>query len=148
MPEQQSGGGPVDALGRPVREPGPDHRVTLEPVGARVRVWHGSRLLADTAGAGGVGDQDAVLLREDGYAPVAYVPAAAVVGGALRASTRVTYCPYKGEACYWSVVDGDGVLVPDAAWGYADPWPAVRGIAGLVAFDASLVTVEAAPPPS
>jgi uncharacterized protein (DUF427 family) len=48
-------------------------------------------------------------------------------------SDRVTACPYKGVARYWSVRIGDTVH-PDIAWAYDTPLPESARIAGLVAF--------------
>ncbi len=51
----------------------------------------------------------------------------------LVPSDRVTACPYKGSARYWSVKIGDTVH-PDIAWAYDTPLPESLRVAGLVAF--------------
>jgi uncharacterized protein (DUF427 family) len=51
----------------------------------------------------------------------------------LVASDRVSACPYKGTARYWSVRIGDAVH-PDIAWAYDTPLPESERIAGLIAF--------------
>jgi len=51
----------------------------------------------------------------------------------LRPSSRRTYCPYKGEASYWSV-DAGGRHRRDLGWSYERPLPDAAVIAGLVAF--------------
>jgi uncharacterized protein (DUF427 family) len=51
----------------------------------------------------------------------------------LRPSETRTWCAYKGEASYWSVVLGDR-LVPDMAWGYSDPLLDAVPVGGLAAF--------------
>ena len=51
----------------------------------------------------------------------------------LRPSSRRTYCPYKGEASYWSV-DAGGRRREDLGWSYEQPLPDVVAITGLVAF--------------
>jgi uncharacterized protein (DUF427 family) len=48
-------------------------------------------------------------------------------------SDRVTHCPYKGAATYWSVQAPDR-LHPDIVWTYRTPLPESRMIAGLAAF--------------
>jgi uncharacterized protein (DUF427 family) len=48
---------------------------------------------------------------------------------ALRPSTRHSYCPYKGEASYWSAGPH-----ADIAWSYETPLPDLTPITGLVAF--------------
>jgi uncharacterized protein (DUF427 family) len=52
---------------------------------------------------------------------------------ALEPSALRTYCPYKGEASYWSL-DAGGRRHENLAWGYEDPLPDARPITGLVAF--------------
>ncbi|MDA0182842.1 DUF427 domain-containing protein [Solirubrobacter phytolaccae] len=47
----------------------------------------------------------------------------------LQPSARHSYCPYKGEASYWSA----GAHA-DIAWSYETPLPDLTVIAGLVAF--------------
>jgi uncharacterized protein (DUF427 family) len=47
----------------------------------------------------------------------------------LRARPQRTYCPYKGEASYWSFAGHE-----DLAWSYARPLPDAVAITGLVAF--------------
>lgn len=110
---------------RTVRTPGPDHPVTVEPTPSRVVVRAGGRVVADTTRA--------LTLRESSYPPVQYIPLADVEPAALVPSGSRTYCPYKGEASYYSLVTGDRT-VTDAVWTYEAPYDAVRGIAGHVAF--------------
>jgi uncharacterized protein (DUF427 family) len=55
----------------------------------------------------------------------------------LRPSPSRSYCPYKGEASWWSV--GDHV---DLGWTYSQPMPELTAIAGLVAFWDELVDVS------
>jgi uncharacterized protein (DUF427 family) len=51
----------------------------------------------------------------------------------LHPSSRRTYCPYKGEASYWSV-DVAGRRRKDLGWSYEQPLPDMVAIRGLVAF--------------
>ena len=48
-------------------------------------------------------------------------------------SHRHTYCPYKGQASYWSL-DAGGRLREDVAWSYEQPLPDAAALAGLVVF--------------
>ncbi len=118
------------------RTPGPDHPITVEPVGARVVARVGDRVVADT--------EAALALREATYPPVQYVPLADVDPGVLRPSGTTTYCPYKGTATYRTLAVGEGEELVDAVWAYEEPYPAVAEIAGHVAFspDKIRVTVE------
>jgi uncharacterized protein (DUF427 family) len=105
--------------------PGPDHPITVEPTSARVVVRAGDRVLVDT--------DKALTLREASYPAVQYVPLAEIDQDVLRGSETHTYCPYKGEASYYTIATGDGELV-DTIWTYAQPYEAVAGIAGHAAF--------------
>ncbi|HEY5835349.1 DUF427 domain-containing protein [Streptomyces sp.] len=110
---------------RPVRTPGPDHPITIEPTASRVVVRAGGEVIADTTRA--------LTLREADYPPVQYIPLEDVVGTALRPTATQTYCPYKGDASYYALTTADGD-VPDAVWTYEKPYEAVGEIAGHVAF--------------
>jgi uncharacterized protein (DUF427 family) len=105
--------------------PGPDHSITVEPTNARVTVKIGDRVLADTS--------NALTLREADYPAVQYVPLADVDADAIRHTESHTYCPFKGEASYYTIVTDDGEL-EDAIWTYEQPYDAVAEIAGHAAF--------------
>ncbi|HEY7007526.1 MAG TPA: DUF427 domain-containing protein [Jatrophihabitantaceae bacterium] len=109
----------------PVKVPGPEHPITVERTGERVRVLAGDRVVADT--------KDALTLREGDYPPVQYIPLSDVNPEVIRRTDSHTYCPYKGEASYYSIV-ADGGEIADAIWTYEQPYPAVAEIAGHVAF--------------
>jgi uncharacterized protein (DUF427 family) len=51
----------------------------------------------------------------------------------LRRTEHSTYCPYKGDASYYSVVTPGGTL-ENAVWSYEEPYDAVASIAKRVAF--------------
>ena len=126
-----------DERGRPVLEPGADHPITVEPSGTVVTVRLGRVIVAQT--------WDALVLREAGYPPVLYVPVGDVDADLLAPSDHTTYCPYKGDATYWTLRT-DEHLATDAVWGYPDPRPAVGAIAGHVAFYPGDVDVLSDPP--
>jgi uncharacterized protein (DUF427 family) len=104
--------------------PGPDHTITIEPTGVRVVARVGAQIVADTTRA--------LTLREANYRPVQYIPLEDVDQTLLTASATQTYCPYKGDASYYSITAGGGR--PDAVWSYSEPYDAVADIAGYVAF--------------
>lgn len=112
--------------------PGPDHPITLAPSGTRLVARVGDKVIADST--------KAVNLNEAGYPPVPYFPLADVDGEVLVASEKHTYCPYKGEASYYSVKGPDGE-VADAAWFYPEPYAPVGEIAGHVAFYGGRIVV-------
>jgi len=112
--------------------PGPDHPITLEPSRQRVRAAFQRHVFADT--------DDAVILREAGYPPVYYLPMEDVEMSFLSKTEHHTTCPYKGEASYWSIYM-DGQLAENGAWAYEEPYPAVAGVKGRIAFYPSMVEV-------
>jgi uncharacterized protein (DUF427 family) len=110
---------------RPILQPGPDHPITIEPTAGRVVVSAGGRTLVDTTAA--------LTLREADYPPVQYVPLADVDPAALERTDHATYCPYKGDASYYSIVGGVQTL-ENAVWEYRAPYSPVGQIDGHVAF--------------
>jgi len=104
--------------------PGPGHPITIEPTGVRVTARVGAQIVADTTRA--------LTLREANYPPVQYIPLEDVDQTLLTASATQTYCPYKGDASYYSITADGGH--PDAVWSYREPYDAVADIAGHVAF--------------
>ncbi len=110
---------------RQLKQPGPDHEITIEPNPARVVVSVAGRVIADT--------RNALTLREVGHEPVQYVPLSDVDASLLEPTDHVTYCPYKGDASYYSVPIG-GMNSVNAVWTYEAPFAAVAEIKGHVAF--------------
>jgi uncharacterized protein (DUF427 family) len=110
---------------RVVKIPGPDHPITIERHQNRVVVKLGGRVIADT--------REALTLREAKYPPVQYIPRRDVDMAALKQSATQTYCPYKGEASYFSIPAG-GERSVDAIWTYETPYDAVAEIKDHLAF--------------
>ena len=110
---------------RTTKIPGPDHPITIEPNHRRVVVTVGGRAIADTRAA--------LTLREANYPPVQYIPRKDVDMAALTRSATTTYCPYKGEAAYFSIPAGGGRSV-DTIWTYEAPYSAVAEIKDHLAF--------------
>jgi uncharacterized protein (DUF427 family) len=115
--------------------PGPDHPITIAPASTTVTVRFGGRVIAET--------DRALVLQEASYPAVHYLPLDAVAADVLRPSTHETYCPFKGDASYFSLTDGDAVA-EDAVWTYVTPYDAVAEIAGHVAFYPQHVEITAA----
>ena len=55
----------------------------------------------------------------------------------LERTATQTYCPYKGDASYYTVQTPDGRTEADVIWTYEHPYPSVAEIAGHVAFYAN-----------
>ena len=103
----------------------PGHRITLTPAGRRIRVWLGSAAFADSARVR--------VMREGDYPPVYYFPREDVRMELLERTDHETFCPFKGEASYWSLAAG-GRREQNAAWSYEDPFDQVAGIKDYLAF--------------
>ena len=73
------------------------------------------------------------ILFETGLPPRYYVPLSDVRTELLTPSDRVTQCPYKGTANYWSVQVGDR-RYDDFVWMYRSPLAESAKVAGLVCF--------------
>ena len=121
-------------MSRTVLQPGPQHPITVEPAAARVTVTAGGTPVADTTAA--------LALQEAKYPTVYYIPLADVRSDVLKPSDHTTYCPYKGDASYYSIATAEGELT-DAVWYYPEPYSAVADIAGHVAFYADKVDITA-----
>ncbi len=117
------------------RIPGPDHPITITASRARVRVRGGGELIADTT--------EALELKESTYPVVHYIPRSAVNMDRLVKTEDRTRCPYKGEASYFSIVGKDGARIDNAVWSYETPYPAMKEIAGYLAFYPNKVEITA-----
>lgn len=111
---------------RQVLEPNAGHLITIEPTQGRVQVRVNGELVADTTAA--------LELREAAIPAVQYIPIADVQQDRLTRTDTSTYCPFKGDASYYSVTTSSGDTVDDVIWTYEQPYPAVAAIAGHVAF--------------
>jgi uncharacterized protein (DUF427 family) len=98
----------------------PYHRVDVRRSSRPLRIELDGVVLAETTSAR--------LLFETSLPTRFYLPPEDVVAG-LSPSARRSYCPYKGQASYWSVDAAE-----DIAWSYEDPLPELLAIKGLVAF--------------
>jgi uncharacterized protein (DUF427 family) len=110
--------------------PGPDHPITVTPNRQRVLVRVGGALIADT--------RDALILQEASYPPVQYIPRKDVDMKLLQRTDHSSYCPFKGDASYYSI-PGGGEKSVNAVWSYESPYPAVGQIKDYVAFYPSRV---------
>ncbi|MBT0768686.1 DUF427 domain-containing protein [Kineosporia sp. J2-2] len=110
---------------KPVKQPGPDHPITVTPSPEHVVVTVAGRTVADT--------HRALTLQEADYPAVQYIPMDDVDQTLLERTATSTYCPYKGDASYYSIPVG-GQRSVDALWVYESPYDAVAGIKNHVAF--------------
>jgi uncharacterized protein (DUF427 family) len=109
----------------------PYHRVDVLTSDRQVRVSLDGVELASSSRA--------LALFESNLPPRWYLPREDVSASLLESDT-VTRCPYKGTAAYYSVESvEDG---KDLIWYYADPFPEVSRIAGLLCFFNERVDLE------
>jgi uncharacterized protein (DUF427 family) len=99
-----------------------DHRITTKPAGVHVRVTFKGEVIADS--------RDAIALEESKYAPVYYLPRKDVKMQRLARTTHSTHCPFKGDASYFSLVNGP----ENAVWSYEQPYDEMGAIKDLLAF--------------
>lgn len=100
----------------------PDHRITAKPARVRVQVKFNGGVIADT--------RDAVELHESSYPVVYYIPRKDVKMDRLVRSDHQTYCPFKGQASYFSLANGPA----NAVWSYEQPYDEVAVIREGLAF--------------
>jgi len=109
----------------------PDHTITLEPTNETVTVrLNGTVLTKSTA---------AIRLNESNYDPVLYFPPQDVDTRLITKSEHTSYCPFKGDATYWSCDGLDNI-----AWSYEAPFDEVMGIKKYVAFYPDKVRIDSA----
>ncbi|WP_395069021.1 DUF427 domain-containing protein [Paraburkholderia silvatlantica] len=108
-----------------VKIPGPDHPITVEPAHTRVVVKAGGHVVADT--------RRALTLREASYPAVFYIPRDDADMALLARTEHKSWCPYKGEASYYSITSG-GARAVNAIWSYETPHEAVSAIKDHLAF--------------
>ena len=107
----------------------PGHRVSAKPSHARVQISFKGEVIADT--------RQAVELHESTgqgkktVAPVVYyIPRKDVKMDRLERSSHVTHCPFKGDASYYSLVEGP----ENAVWSYESPYDEMLAIKERLAF--------------
>lgn len=110
---------------RVVLEPNAQHPITVEPTEGRVTVHINGQQVADS--------RNALTLIESNYPAVQYIPMRDVDTGLLRKSATTSYCPFKGDAEYFSVA-AESETVADVVWTYNAPFPPVAMIGRHVAF--------------
>jgi uncharacterized protein (DUF427 family) len=103
----------------------PDYRVALEPESRRVRVCLAGKVLADSAGA--------LVVTETKHEPVVYIPRQDVRLDLFERTEHHTFCPFKGEASYWTL-RLEHRVEENVVWSYEDPFEEVSGLKDYMAF--------------
>lgn len=114
--------------------PDASHPITIEPTPGRVIVVLNGDTVADT--------RRAFTLREADYPPVQYIPRKDVNMSLLTRTNHATYCPYKGDASYYSISTGRP-RSENGVWTYEAPYEPVSEIKDHLAFYSEAVdTIE------
>jgi uncharacterized protein (DUF427 family) len=108
------------ATTRKIKLPGPEHPMSIEPTTRPVSVSAEGIRIAES--------RNGLILREANYKPVYYIPIADIDMRLLEDSDPTSYCSYKGDCNYFSVITPTTTIV-DAAWIYRHPYPAAAPIA-------------------
>ena len=102
-----------------------DYQIRFEPSPRRVRVELNGTWIADS--------RRALILHETRQPPAYYFPREDVKLDLFRQTERVTHCPFKGNASYWSISTGDAVA-EDAAWSYDEPYDDAKPLREYISF--------------
>lgn len=123
-------------MSKQILQPGIDHPITITPTAGRVTVTLDGVVVADSRAA--------LTLRESTYPAVQYIPRADVDMSLLERTDHATYCPFKGDCSYYSIVPG-GERTVNAVWTYESPYTAVAAIEDHLAFYPDRVDITVQP---
>ena len=111
----------------------PRKRIDIASSSSHVLVTHRSEVVAES--------RRPILLFETGLPTRYYLPKLDVRQELLVPSDHVTYCPYKGEAHYYSLHLGE-TLLENVIWHYRYPAMETAPIAGMLCFYQERLEVE------
>ncbi len=103
----------------------PSYRVDLEPNPQRVRAVFNGETVADS--------KQALVVRETAHKPIYYFPRDDVRLDLMERTDHHTFCPFKGEASYWTLRCGNQ-RAENAVWSYEDPFEEVAGLRDYMSF--------------
>lgn len=110
-----------------------DH-IRIRKAEGRWTVRAGGAVLGET--------RNALELSEGDYPPVIYFPREDIATAFLDKTDKVTHCPHKGDASYFTIVSKSGPI-ENAVWSYEAPLDSVARIKDHLAFySGDRVTVE------
>jgi uncharacterized protein (DUF427 family) len=109
----------------------PEYRIAVKPSATRVQVLVNGEVIADS--------KETLMLEEGNYSPVYYFPRRDVKMDRLVRSPLQTYCPFKGDAAYYSFSGG----AENAVWSYEHPYDEMHAIRERLAFYPNKVEIKA-----
>jgi uncharacterized protein (DUF427 family) len=102
----------------------PQHRIETRPAGVRIQVIFNGEVVADS--------RDGIRLQESNYPVVYYLPRKDVKMERLIRTTHRSYCPFKGDASYYTL--SNGRVAENAVWTYEQPFDEAMAIKAYLAF--------------
>lgn len=111
----------------------PGYRIDIVPCQSSGRVLHKGKVVAESAGC--------LLVKESDHDARLYFPEADVDWTVLETSQHQTFCPFKGDASYWSLKQETEDFA-NVVWSYPAPFPEVEGLRGYVSFDTDKLDVQ------
>lgn len=103
----------------------PDYKIDIISRDSEISISFNGELIAQS--------QHTLLLQEQDHQPVVYFPRQNVRMELLHSIAKTSFCPFKGNASYWSL-DIEGHQIEMAAWSYEDPFPEMSRIKNYIAF--------------
>ena len=113
----------------------PDYRVDLVPSKERMQAQFGATVIATSDAA--------LIVEETDHTAVVYFPLDDINLEWFTVTDHHTFCPFKGEASYWTLTVNDDVA-ENVMWAYPDPFPQVAGLQRHAAFYGDRVAISAA----
>ena len=113
----------AEAVSGPGWDKHPGDTVDIEPAAKRVRVIFNGETIVDT--------ERAALGLETQQAPVYYFRRKDVRMDLAQRTEHTSFCPFKGEASYWTLAVGDKT-VENVFWSYEAPYVGVPGMKDLI----------------
>lgn len=101
------------------------YRLIIEPLSKRVEVKFNGVIIA--------GSDDVLVMHETRLSPVYYFPRADVRMDLMERTELQTYCPFKGNASYWTLTVA-GKSAENAVWSYETPFDEAAVVRDYIAF--------------
>lgn len=109
-------------------------KITIRKAGGKWSVRSGGAVLGESS--------NALALSEGDLPEVIYFPRSDIAMAFLDRTDKVTHCPHKGDATYFSIVSRSTVH-ENTAWSYENPVAGAEALKDHLAFHISeFVTVE------
>ena len=109
----------------------PGRTLNYKPIERKIEVIFNNKIVASS--------NMFILLEEENYAPVMYVPRDGLFFKFMENTQHSTYCPFKGKASYWNIKVCDN-KIENAVWSYSDPFDEALIIKNHFAFYSNKVS--------